>query len=107
MKLRLGAGPVSWGVDFADDPNNPPWPEVFDGIAKAVRWTELGPIGYLPEDPKVLQVELGNRELSVAGSFIFQPLHEPEKLDEIVDIARRTCTLIAALGGRFLVIIDQ
>jgi hypothetical protein len=38
--IELGTGPVSFGVDFADARDNPPWTEVLDGIAAAgYRWT--------------------------------------------------------------------
>jgi inosose dehydratase len=108
MRLRLGTGPVSWGVDFADDPHNPPWAEVLDGIAAAgLRWTELGPLGYLPEEPAELLAALRQRGLAVAGSFIFQPLHDRAARDEILDVAQRTCGLIAAAGGTHLVVIDR
>lgn len=107
MTVRLAGGPVSWGVDFADSPTNPPWPLVLDGIARAgLGWTELGPLGYLPDDPGALRVELARRELRVAGSFVFQPLHDPTRHAEVLDVARRTCRLIQSTGGRHLVVID-
>jgi inosose dehydratase len=107
VSLELASGPVSWGVDFADSPANPPWPEVLDGIARAgYAATELGPIGYLPEDPARLAGELAARGLRVAGSFVFEPLHDPARLPEIAAVTRRTCRLIAGAGGRFLVVID-
>jgi inosose dehydratase len=107
MRLRLATGPVSWGVDFADDPHNPPWAEVLDGIAASgLRWTELGPVGYLPEQSERLLAELGARGLRVAGSFVFQPLHDPAQRASILDVARRTCALIAAAEGSHLVILD-
>ena len=54
--LALATGPVTWGVDFADAPTNPPWPLVLDDIAASgVGALELGPVGYLPEDPPTLR----------------------------------------------------
>ena len=45
--VELAGGPVSWGVDFAEDPANPAPDEVVAGIAAAeLRWMELGPAGY-------------------------------------------------------------
>lgn len=106
-RVRLATGPVSWGVDFADAPDNPPWPAVLDGIVRAgYAGTELGPLGYLPEDPARLREELAARGLSVAGSFVFQPLHDPGRLDEVLAVTRRTCALVAGVGGRHLVVID-
>ncbi|MGH2764110.1 MAG: TIM barrel protein [Thermoleophilaceae bacterium] len=107
MTVRLATGPVSWGVDFADSPANPPWGEVLDGIARAgFGWTELGPLGYLPEDPERLRAELDRRDLRVAGSFVFEPLHDGLRLAEVLEVARRTCRLIAGAGGHHLVVID-
>jgi inosose dehydratase len=107
MSVRLANGPVSWGVDFAGAPTNPPWDVVLDQIAEAgYAWTELGPIGYLPQDPARLRDELDRRGLQVAGSFVFQPLHRAAALDEVLEATRATCRSISAVGGRNLVIID-
>jgi inosose dehydratase len=108
MNTGLATGPVSWGVDFADHPDNPPWQRVLDETAAAgYRFTELGPLGYLPEDPDALAAELASRGLAVAGSGIFEPLHDGEQFARVLDVARRTCRLVAGAGGRHLVIIDR
>ena len=74
MTLRLATGPVSFGVDFADAPGNPPWSEVVAGIdAAGYRWTELGPLGYLPPD------ELARRGIGVTGGFVFEPLLDGDR----------------------------
>lgn len=107
MSIKLATGPVSWGVDFADRLDNPHWREVLAGIERSgYGWTELGPIGYLPEDPDVLRPELERRRLRVAGSFVFEPLQDVLRLAEITAATRRACRLISAVGGRFLVVID-
>jgi inosose dehydratase len=108
MKIALATGPVCWGVDFAQAETNPPWSEVLDGIAGAgYGRVELGPYGYLPADPARLRDELGARGLSVAGSFVFEPLHDPRRHALAVDAAGRVAALVAATGGRYLVVIDQ
>ncbi|MGH2950066.1 MAG: sugar phosphate isomerase/epimerase family protein [Solirubrobacteraceae bacterium] len=108
MRVRLATGPVSWGVDFAGAPSNPPWRQVLDDIGRSgFRYIELGPVGYLPEDPQILRAELGRRELEAIGSFVFVPLHERRRLTGILAATRRTCSAIAAAGGRFLVVIDR
>jgi len=102
--IQLGTGPVSFGVDFADAPENPPWTQVLDGIAAAgYRWTELGPIGYLPDE---LTGELAARGLGLTGGFVFEPLHDPARHAETATIARAVADRIAGAGGRFLVVID-
>jgi inosose dehydratase len=99
--LRLGTGPVSFGVDFADAPDNPAWQTVLDGIAAAgYRWTELGPLGYLPDG---VAPHLAARGLGLTAGFVFEPLHDPHT--DATAIARAVAESVAMLGGGFLVII--
>lgn len=101
MRLRLATGPVSWGVDFADAPDNRPWAEVVDGVAAAgYRWMELGPLGYLPPEA---DAELRQRGIGVTAGFVFEPLLDRGRT---LAAARATAARIAVAGGRFLVIID-
>jgi inosose dehydratase len=68
--IQLAGGPVSWGVDFADAPGNPPYYEVLAGIAAAgLRWMELGPVGYVP--PRAL----AEHGLRAVGTFVFEAFH--------------------------------
>lgn len=107
VTLELATGPVSWGVDFADAPDNPPWSEVLDGIAAAgFTGLELGPLGYLPTDAVALRAELERRELRAVGTFVFDALHDPARLPAIAAVARRAVALVAAVGGRHLIGID-
>jgi inosose dehydratase len=105
--MRLAASPVSWGVDFAGDPRNAPWPQVLDGIAAAgYAGVELGPVGYMPTDPRRLSHELQRRALECVGTFVFEPLHDPQELPRIAAAAQRAAALVAAAGGRHLLGID-
>jgi inosose dehydratase len=104
VPLELAAGPVSWGVDFADAPDNPPYVEVLAGVAAAgLRWIELGPVGYLPEDRAVLAAH----GLAVAGTFVFEALHDPSGRPAAIQAAARALSAIEATGGRVLVVIDR
>jgi inosose dehydratase len=106
--MRLATGPVTWGVDFADGPGNPPWQLVLDEIAASpLDALELGPVGYLPEDPGMLREALGSRSLQAVGSFVFDDLHDPAELERVLAATERVCRLIAAAGGEVLVIIDR
>jgi inosose dehydratase len=106
--LKLANAPVSWGVDYADHPQNPPWQLVMSQIAGAgFKFTELGPHGYYPTDPAVLSRELDQRGLSVIAGFIFQSLHEPAQEKQVLEIADRTCALLSSVGARHLVLIDH
>ncbi|HWK28558.1 MAG TPA: sugar phosphate isomerase/epimerase [Solirubrobacter sp.] len=108
MTPRLATGPVSWGVDFADTPGNPPWDVVLDGARTAgYAGVELGPLGYLPTDPGRLRNELASRDLQLIAGFVFEPLHRPKELPRIVVAAHRVAELVAPAGGTHLIVIDQ
>lgn len=108
LRVPVGNGPVSWGVDFADQPGIPAWDTVFAQIASAgYTWAELGPIGYIPADIELVRARFEGWALRVAGSFIFEPLHDPEARTRVRESTERTCAVISALGGRYLVVIDE
>lgn len=108
MHVRIANAPVSWGVDYAGDPDSPPYERVLDEIAAAgFRHIELGPVGYLPEDPEQLAAELAARGLTPVGTFIFDFLHDPAQRERVTAVAERACRLVAASGGSHLVIIDH
>jgi inosose dehydratase len=108
MQLSIGNAPCSWGVEFAKDPRNPPWQRVLDEARDAgYRGIELGPVGFMPEDPAVLGPALAARGLSLIGGVVFQPFHDPAKWDEVHDVSRRTCVALAAHGARRVVLIDS
>jgi inosose dehydratase len=106
--LRLATTPVTWGVELADAPRNPPWPLLLDEIAQSgVDALELGPVGYLPEDATRLQDAINSRALTAVGSYLVEDLHDPAALDEVLGVARRACRAIAAAEGSVLVVIDR
>jgi inosose dehydratase len=99
--VKIATGPVCWGVDFADQAGNPPYAEVLAGaVAAGYRRLELGPLGYLPAD--LVPADHG---LEICGGFVFEPLHDHERLAAVERAARVTSRRVAALGGGFLVII--
>src|SRR5690349_24333 len=108
MAIKLATGPVTWGVDFAETPTNPPWQQVLDDItASGLPAMELGPVGYLPEDADTVRRLLAERNLESAGSFIFDDIHDPDARDRLLDIAERVSRMIAASGGTILSLIDK
>ena len=108
MSLRIGAAPCSWGVEFPDDPNNPPWEQVLDE-AKEVGYggIELGPIGYMPEDTSMLGDALESCGLDLVAGVVFRPFHNPNAWDEVVDGVTRTARSLSAHGAERLVFIDS
>ena len=108
MTIKIGNAPCSWGVEFADDPRNPPWQRVLDECkAAGYDGIELGPIGFMPEDPSVLGDALSQRGLQLIGGVVFRPFHDAGKWPEVKDAAFRTCKSLVAHGAKHLVLIDS
>ncbi len=108
MELSIGNAPCSWGVEFADDPRNPPWTRVLDETrAAGYRGIELGPLGYMPEDPGTLKPALAARGLSLIGGVLFRPFHDAAQWQQVKDATYRTCRALTAHGARQLVLIDS
>ena len=106
--IKIGNAPCSWGVEFADDPRNPDWRTVLRENADAgYAGIELGPIGYMPEDPAELGEALAEFGQELVGGVVFRPFHDPGKWDEVMDASLRTCKALKAHGAQHLVLIDS
>lgn len=106
--IRIGNAPCSWGVEFAEDPRNPPWRRVLaEAAAAGYTGIELGPVGYMPEDPGLLGEGLAAHGLDLIGGVVFRPFHDPEAWEDVLDGATRTCRALVAHGARHLVLIDS
>jgi inosose dehydratase len=103
--LRLGTAPDSWGVWFAEDPHQVTWDVYLDEIAAVgYVYTELGPQGFLPQDPERLKDELAARGLTVCGGTVFAGLHKgADALRKAKADFGREAELLAALGSEYLV----
>ena len=108
MNIRIGNAPCSWGVEFADDPRNPPWQSVLNQCAQAgYKGIELGPVGFMPENPAVLAASLAEHGLTLIGGVLFRPFHDPRCWENVLDDAHRTCKALVAHGAQHLVLIDS
>jgi inosose dehydratase len=106
--IRIGNAPCSWGVEWADDPRNPSWQQVLNDCAAAgYKGIELGPIGFMPEDPAILADGLAQHDLTLIGGVVFRPFHDPAKWDEVWDASVRTCKSLVSHGAQHLVLIDS
>ncbi len=108
MTIKIGNAPCSWGVEFAGDPRNPDWRDVLRENAEAgYRGIELGPVGFMPEDPPLVADALAENGLELIGGVVFRPFHDPDQWDDVMDGSVRTCKALAAHGARHLVLIDS
>ena len=106
--IRIANAPCSWGVEFADDPRNPPWRKVLEeNCAAGYSGIELGPVGYMPEDPSILSEALDQFKQELVGGVVFRPFHDAAKWDDVMDGAIRTCKALQSHGAQHLVLIDS
>ncbi|MHA6267112.1 TIM barrel protein [Aliiroseovarius sp. CAU 1755] len=108
MTIRIGNAPCSWGVEFAQDPRNPSWQSVLkDCAAAGYKGIELGPVGFMPEDPAVLGEALVKHELELIGGVVFRAYHDPDAWEDVLDATHRTARALKAHGAEHLVLIDS
>jgi inosose dehydratase len=106
--VTVGIAPDSWGVWFPDDPRQTPWERYLDEITElGFRHTELGPYGYLPTDRGRLEAELERRGLSLTAGAVMFDLEDPAAVQRTADEVEQVCATVSALGGQYLVIIDD
>jgi inosose dehydratase len=103
--LKLGTAPDSWGVWFPEDPHQVGWQQYLDEVPRAgYVWTELGPQGFLPQDPAQLRDELATRGLQACGGTVFAGLHKgADALKEAIEAFGREARLLTAVGAKYLV----
>lgn len=104
MSLRVAAAPISWGVCEV-----PGWGRVLDRdvvlaemAALGATATELGPPGYLPEEPAALRALLAEHRLALVAGFLAVVLHTDP--DAAVAEAVRSAELLASAGAEVLVL---
>lgn len=108
-QFLFASAPDSWGV--LDYPG-PSWEQSYqkmldEMVAGGYAATELGPYGYFPTDPEVLQVELQKRSMKLLGSFVPVKLTDPHAGAAALERIRKVGKLLAALKAPFLVLADD
>ena len=106
--ITIGTAPDSWGVWFADDPEQIPAGTFLQEVAAAgYEAIELGPFGYLSKDPNELRESLAEHNLSVLAGTVFSHLHQPGAWNytwkQVTDVA----ALTQAMGGEHIVVIPE
>jgi len=108
VNITVATAPNSWGIEFAEDPNQVPWPRFLDEVVEAgYEWIELGPPGYLPTDYSVLSAELRKRGLNVCGTWVMRDYEDEAQWPSIEEEVLAKGELLVALGAKFLVFIDD
>jgi inosose dehydratase len=108
MTIRIGNAPCSWGVEFASDPRNPTWQTVLHECAEAgYTGIELGPVGFMPEDPAILSDALAANGLDLIGGVVFRAYHDPDAWEDVLDATHRTARALKAHGAQHMVLIDS
>jgi inosose dehydratase len=102
---RLAGAPISWGACEIPGWGVMPSPDraLAEMAELGLRGTELGPVGFFPDDPEGISAQLGRYGLELVGGFVPLVVHEPE-LDGAISEARKSAELIRKAGGRMLVI---
>lgn len=108
MNIKIGSAPDSWGVWFPSDSKQIPWNRFLDEIVEAdYEWIELGPYGYLPTNLNLLKSELDKRGLKVSATFVMKALEDKALWPEIEKEVEAAGQSLAALGAKYLVLIDD
>ena len=89
-RFKFASAPNSWGV--LDYPS-PSWEQSYQTMLDEMVFagytgTELGPYGFLPTDPKLLESELSPRKLKLLGSFVPVVLSDPASTKIVVEQIR-------------------
>jgi len=101
---RLAGAPISWGVCEVPGWGRqlPPERVLAEMARLGLTATELGPVGYLPDDPGALRALLDRHGLAPVGAFVPLVLHEPS-LDQTRGSADAIATTLAAAGAEVFV----
>lgn len=104
--LKIAAAPITWGVSEV-----PGWGRQLDAgrvlaeIARAgLVATELGPHGFLPEDPAEIEARLAAYGLALVGGFVPAVLHRAEVQDEELARVEAGARSLADAGAGVLVL---
>jgi inosose dehydratase len=69
--------------------------------------TELGPYGFFPSDPKILQPQIEKRKLKLLASFVPVKMTDPGAGAAVIERIRKVGNLLSTLNAPFLVIADD
>jgi inosose dehydratase len=108
-RFLFASAPDSWGV--LDYPG-PSWEQSYERmldetVESGYTGTELGPYGFFPTDPKILQPQLEKRKLKLLASFVPVKMTDPAAGQAVIERIRKVGHLLAAVNAPFLVMADD
>jgi inosose dehydratase len=108
-RFLFACAPDSWGVlDYPGPSWEQSYEKMLDEMVEAgYTGTELGPYGFFPTDPKVLQPQLGKRKLKLLASFVPVKMTDPAAGAAVMERIRKVGNLLATLKAPFLVMADD
>lgn len=108
-RFLFASAPDSWGVlDYPGPSWEQSYEKMLDEMVEAgYKGTELGPYGFFPTDPKILQPQLEKRGMNLLGSFVPVKLGDPAAGSVVLERIRKVGKLLATLKAPFLVMADD
>src|ERR1700736_2819108 len=108
-RFLFASAPDSWGVlDYPGPSWEQSYEKMLDEMVEAgYTGSELGPYGFFPTDPKILQAQLEKRKLKLLASFVPVKMTDPGAGTAVIDRIRKVGNLLATLKAPFLVIADD
>jgi inosose dehydratase len=108
-RFQFASAPDSWGVlDYPGPSWEQSYEKMLDEMVQAgYTGSELGPYGFFPTDPKILQPQLERRKLKLLASFVPVKMTDPGASKAVMERIRKVGGLLATLKAPFLVIADD
>jgi inosose dehydratase len=102
--MKVSGAPISWGVHELPDWGFRMAPDRVLAEMKSVGLdaTELGPPGYLPEDPRACREMLDRHELRLVAGFFAAVLHDPGA--NTLSVLAKQASALASAGAEMLVV---
>jgi len=108
-RFQFASAPDSWGVlDYRGPSWEQSYEKMLDEMVQAgYSGSELGPYGFFPTDPKILEPQLEKRKLKLLGAFVPVKMTDPAAGKTVIERIRRVGNLLATLKAPFLVMADD
>src|SRR5258708_12996142 len=98
-RFLFASAPDGWAIlDYRGPSWNQSYEKMLDEMVGAgYAGTELGPYGFFPSEPALLQPQLEKRGLKLLGSFVPVQMGDPAAGKEVLERIRKVGTLLASL----------